>query len=188
MSEPTQTKAEKKNLSLAPKPQKQMDAMVADTEAATAQKKKADAGPKHYVGAIKSKIVDSAVLQSFNKIAFCGDFEPGYTIQIKAVVKEVYDAVQLSENRLQAQYKTLASLDDKGEPKLITVTDKNGNSQSKWDFTPENKLKADEAFKVSMAEEINLSNRPKLNFTKLHPARLSAVDLINLEWLIDETK
>lgn len=132
-------------------------------------------------------ITDPNAMQSFNKIAFCTKFEPGYLKQIKSVVKEVSDAIQNSENELQEHYKRLAKKGADGKP-VITPRKDNPNILSYEFETAEDKAAADKIYKEMGELEIKLSHRQKLYLSKLLPAELSAADLINLEFMIDEER
>lgn len=121
------------------------------------------------------------------KIKQCTGFDPGYGFQIGCVVRDIEKQFFDMEQEAYKKYAELAEKDEDGKPKLEDRI-QNGVKFQTYVFSDENKAVADEIAKTTGENKVIVSNRPKLNLSKLIGAKLNPVELLAIEFMIDETK
>lgn len=135
------------------------------------------------VGELRQQSVQHAI----NKIKQCTVFDPGYGFQIGCVIKDLEKEFNKFEQEAYAKY---AELSEKNEDGSVKFEEKefNGMKYQNYVFSEENKKVADDVAVATASNAVILGHRPKLNLSKLIGAKLNPVELVAIEFMIDDTK
>lgn len=124
---------------------------------------------------------------ALGKIKQCTGFDPGYGYQIGIVVKELEQQFTKFEQEAYQKYAELAERDENSNPKT-EEHEFRGMKYTRYVFSEENGKIADEVAKTTGENKIILANRPKLHLSKLIGAKLNPVELISIDFMLDDTK
>ena len=114
-------------------------------------------------------------------------FEPGYGFQIGCVIKDLETQFQSLEKEAYTKYNELAEKNEDGSTKF-EEKEFNGMKYQNYVFSEENKKVADDVAITTAQNKVVVGHRPKLNLSKLLGAKLNPVELVSIEFMIDDTK